>query len=177
MSTLSSRVKTAIREVPNFPIQGVSFKDITSLLLDASLSKEVSDRFIEEARKLNIDALCAIDSRGFIYGTSIAQALDIPMILIRKKGKLPGTTIAHSYDLEYGSATIEMHADDLPKGSRVLIHDDLLATGGTAAATAQLIEAAGSEVAGFSFIINLSFLPGHEKISSYASEIFSLVEY
>ena len=99
------------------------------------------------------------------------------MILIRKKGKLPGKTISHSYDLEYGSATIEMHEDDLPKGSRVLIHDDLLATGGTAEASAKLIESAGSEIAGFSFIINLSFLPGHQKISNYTSEIFSLVEY
>ena len=177
MNTLSERVKEIIREVPNFPIEGVSFKDITSLLLDASLSKEISDRFIEEAKKLKPDAVCAIDSRGFIYGTSIAQALDIPMILIRKKGKLPGKTITHSYDLEYGSATIEMHEDDLPKGSRVLIHDDLLATGGTAEASAKLIESAGSEIAGFSFIINLSFLPGHQKISNYTSEIFSLVEY
>lgn len=177
MSTLASRVKEAIREIPNFPIEGVNFKDITSLLLDASLSKEISDKFIEEARKIKPDALCAIDSRGFIYGTSIAQALDIPMILIRKKGKLPGQTISHSYNLEYGSATIEMHEDDLPKGSRVIIHDDLLATGGTATASAQLIKAAGSEVAGFSFIINLSFLPGYEKISSFTSEIFSLVEY
>jgi len=177
MDNLSKRVKETIREVPNFPIEGVNFKDITSLLLDASLSKEISERFIVEAKKVKPDVLCAIDSRGFIYGTSIAQALDIPMVLIRKKGKLPGKTISHSFDLEYGSATIEMHEDDLPQGSRVLIHDDLLATGGTAKASAELIKAAGSEVAGFSFIINLSFLPGHAQISNYTSEIFSLVEY
>ena len=94
---MSVRVKDSIREVPNFPIEGVNFKDITSLLLDASLSKEISARFIEEAKKLKPDVLCAIDSRGFIYGTSIAQALNIPMVLIRKKGKLPGKTISHSY--------------------------------------------------------------------------------
>lgn len=177
MSDLSSRVRGTIREVPDFPIKGVNFKDITSLLLDASLSSEILARFIEEARIVQPDVICAIDSRGFIYGTGIAQALGIPLVLVRKKGKLPCETIEYSYDLEYGSATLEIHKADLPKGSKVLVHDDLLATGGTAAATAALIESAGSQVVGYSFIINLTFLPGAEKISSHCDSIFSLVEY
>lgn len=177
MSDLSSRVKETIREVQDFPIEGVNFKDITSLLLDASLSKEILAKFIEEARRINPDVICAIDSRGFIYGTGIAQALDIPLILVRKKGKLPCETIEFSYDLEYGSATLEIHKNDLPTGSKVLVHDDLLATGGTASATASLIQKAGSEVIGYSFLINLSFLPGAQKISTHCDEIFALVEY
>jgi len=177
MSDLSARVREVIREVPDFPIEGVNFKDITSLLLDASLSKEILAKFIEEAKRVNPDVICAIDSRGFIYGTGIAQALNIPLILIRKKGKLPCETIEYSYDLEYGSATLEMHKQDLPPGSKVLVHDDLLATGGTAEATAALIEKAGSQVVGYSFLINLTFLPGAEKISKYCDEIYAMVEY
>lgn len=177
MSDLSSRVREVIREVPDFPIKGVNFKDITSLLLDATLSKEILAKFIEEAKRVKPDAICAIDSRGFIYGTGIAQALDIPLILIRKKGKLPGETIEYSYNLEYGSATLEIHKHDLPKGSKVLVHDDLLATGGTAEATASLIEKAGSQVIGYSFLINLTFLPGAEKISKHCDEIYAMVEY
>lgn len=177
MSDLTSRVKEAIREVPDFPIEGVNFKDITSVLLDASLSKEILARFIEEAKRVKPDVICAIDSRGFIYGTGIAQALNIPLILIRKKGKLPGETIEFSYDLEYGSATLEIHKHDLPTGSKVLVHDDLLATGGTASATASLIEKAGSKVIGYSFLINLTFLPGQDIIAKHCDDIFAMVEY
>lgn len=177
MSDLSERVRAVIREVQDFPIEGVNFKDITSLLLDASLSKEILAKFIEEAKRVNPDVICAIDSRGFIYGTGIAQALDIPLVLVRKKGKLPGETIEYSYDLEYGSATLEIHKHDLPAGSKVLVHDDLLATGGTASATASLIQKAGSQVIGYSFLINLSFLPGEEIIKEHCEDIFALVEY
>ncbi len=174
---ITQRVKEAIRDIPDFPIDGVVFKDITPLMLDAQLSRDISASFADHARGLKPDAICAIDSRGFIFGTGIAQALDIPLILIRKKGKLPGETIAYSYDLEYGSATLEIHKNDLKPGSRVLIHDDLLATGGTTAATAELIKQSGSEVIGFSFIVDLAFLNGKEKINKFSDNIFSLVAY
>lgn len=177
MESISERVKAAIRDIPDFPIEGVVFKDITPLMLDATLSRDISAAFAEHAKSLKPDAICAIDSRGFIFGTGIAQALDIPLILVRKKGKLPGETIAYSYDLEYGSATLEIHKNDLKPGSRVLIHDDLLATGGTTCATAELIKQSGSEVIGFSFIVDLAFLLGKEKIIKYCNEVFSLVEY
>ena len=177
METISNRVKEAIRDIPNFPIEGVVFKDITPLVLDAQLSRDISVAFAEHAKTLKPDAICAIDSRGFIFGTGIAQALDIPLLLVRKKGKLPGETLAFSYDLEYGSATLEIHKNDLKPGSKVLIHDDLLATGGTTSATAELIRQSGSEVVGFSFIVDLSFLDGKDKITKYSEQIFSLVEY
>ena len=176
-SDITDRVKAAIRDIPDFPIEGVVFKDITPLMLDAQLSRDISGAFVAHARRLKPDAICAIDSRGFIFGTGIAQELDIPLILVRKQGKLPGETIAYSYDLEYGSATLEIHKNDLKPGSRVLIHDDLLATGGTTSATAELIKQSGSEVIGFSFIVDLSFLLGKEMISKYSTEIFSLAEY
>jgi len=174
---ISKRVDAAIRDIPDFPIEGVVFKDITPLMLDAQLSRDISKAFADHARELKPDAICAIDSRGFIFGTGIAQELDIPLVLVRKKGKLPGETISFSYDLEYGSATLELHKHDLKPGSKVLIHDDLLATGGTTSATAELINQSGSEVIGFSFIIDLAFLNGKEKITGYTKNIFSLVEY
>jgi len=172
-----NRVATAIRDIPDFPIDGVVFKDITPLVLDAQLSRDISTAFADQARELMPDAICAIDSRGFIFGTGIAQALDIPLLLVRKKGKLPGETLAYSYDLEYGSATLEIHKNDLKPGSRVLIHDDLLATGGTTAATAEMIKQLGSEVVGFSFIVDLTFLGGRKKIETFSNNIFSLVAY
>ena len=177
MESINKRVKAAIRDIPDFPIEGVVFKDITPLVLDPGLSRDIATAFADHARILQPDAICAIDSRGFIFGTGIAQALDIPLILVRKKGKLPGETIAYSYDLEYGSATLEIHKNDLKPGSKVLIHDDLLATGGTTSATAELIKQSGSKVVGFSFIVDLKFLKGEERISQYSDEIFSLVEY
>lgn len=177
MSSISERVSAAIRDIPDFPIEGVVFKDITPLLIDAQLSRDISTAFAGHAKSLKPDAICAIDSRGFIFGTGIAQALDIPLLLVRKKGKLPGETLAYSYDLEYGSATLEIHKNDLKPGSNVLIHDDLLATGGTTSATAELIKQSGSEVIGFSFIVDLAFLNGADKIKKYSDNIFSLVEY
>ena len=171
------RVKKGIREVPDFPKEGIVFKDITSLFLDPQLCKEISAVFIEEAKKVKPDVIAAVDSRGFLFGPIIAQALDIPLVLIRKKGKLPGPTVASTYDLEYGSATIEMHSQDIPEGSRVLIHDDLLATGGTTLAAAALVNECKSEVVGFSFLIHLEFLEGREKLLGITEEIYSMVSF
>jgi len=174
---LQEKVKARIRDVHDFPKEGIIFKDITSLFLHPELSKELTKAFVEDAKGLKLDAICAIDSRGFLLGTGIAQALDLPLILIRKRGKLPGKTISQSYDLEYGSATLEMHIDDLKPGSSVLIHDDLLATGGTAQAAAELIKTAGSQVSGFSFIVSLLFLPGMDRLKNYTNNIFTVASY
>jgi len=175
--SIGQRVKSAIRDVPDFPKEGIIFKDISSIFLDPALSKEIGEEFTREAAKLNPDAICAVDSRGFLFGPIIAQNLNIPLILIRKKGKLPGKTIAASYDLEYGSATIEMHVDDLPVGSKVLIHYDLLATGGTTKAAAELVQKTNSKIVGFSFLLHLGFLDGKNKLQPFSKDIYSMVEY
>jgi adenine phosphoribosyltransferase len=174
---LQTRIKSTIKDIPNFPKEGIIFKDITPLLLDSELSKDITQAFAEHARKLNIDMICGLESRGFLFGNSIAQALGVPFVLIRKAGKLPRATEAFAYDLEYGSAVIEVHREDIPKGSRVLIHDDLLATGGTAFAAAALVEKLEAEVVGFSFIVELSFLNGRDRILPFCEEICALVRY
>ena len=174
---LEKQIKAAIRDVPDFPKKGIIFKDITPIFLDASLSKAITDAFVEHARTLNIDVVCGLESRGFLFGVGIAQALNVPFVLLRKKGKLPRATIEQSYDLEYGQAIIEAHLDDIPRSSRVLIHDDLLATVGTAVAAAELIQKLDAKVAGFSFLVELSFLKGSEKTKLYSSNIKSLVLY
>ncbi len=176
-NNLTERVKLAIRDVPDFPKEGIVFKDITSVFLDPALSRDIAQEFILEAKKIEPDFIAAVDSRGFLFGPIIAQALDIPLLLIRKKGKLPGPTVETSYDLEYGTASIEMHINDIPKGSRVLIHDDLLATGGTTLAAAKLVETCESEVVGFSFLLHLGFLDGKEKLDAITQNIYSMVTY
>ncbi|MFT5833806.1 MAG: adenine phosphoribosyltransferase, partial [Cognaticolwellia sp.] len=147
------------------------------LLLDSQLSKDITEAFVEHAQSLEIDMICGLESRGFLFGNSIAQALGVPFVLIRKQGKLPRETETFAYDLEYGSAVVEVHREDIPKGSRVLIHDDLLATGGTAFAAASLIQKLEAEVVGFSFIIELSFLNGKDRILPFSQNICALVTY
>ena len=125
----------------------------------------------------DLDAVAGIESRGFLFGYPLAMKLGVPFILIRKKGKLPHTTISVSYDLEYGSATIEMHIDAVSSGQQILIHDDLLATGGSASAAGKLIEKAGGQVAGFNFLVSLEFLNGNEKLKEFSNNITNLVAY
>ena len=173
---LEEKIKKAIRDVEDFPKPGILFKDITPILLDPVLMGEVVDALAESA-KGKVDVVCAVESRGFFFGTLIAQRLGVPFIPIRKEGKLPGNTIAYNYDLEYGSATIELHKGHLKAGQRVLIHDDLIATGGTVAAAAELVLREGGKVAAFSFLVNLTFLNGTEKLDKYNAEIISLVNY
>ena len=175
--TLEARIKDAIREVPDFPKPGIMFKDIMPIMRDPELCKAITDSFCESMQHLKLDALCAIESRGFFFGPMICQKLNIPFIPIRKKGKLPGDTVSYSYDLEYGSATVEIHKDVVESGMRVMVHDDLLATGGTAAAAAELMHSQNAIVAGFSFLVNLSFLKGEEKLKTYATDFIHLVEY
>jgi adenine phosphoribosyltransferase len=163
-------LKTFLRDVPDFPKPGIIFKDMTPLLADPSARKHVLDAMVEKYRSEKIDAIAAVEARGFIFGTMLASALNVPFIPVRKSGKLPYKKVHQSYSLEYGTATLEMHEDSVKPGWRVLVHDDLLATGGTAAAAAAMIQELKGEVAGFSFIINLAYLPGEKNLT----ERFSL---
>ena len=175
--TIEEKLKTAIRDVPNFPKEGIVFKDITPIMQNAQLSNEVLDEMVNMYKDQNLDAVAGIESRGFLFGYPLAMRLGIPFILIRKKGKLPYEKISHDYDLEYGSATIEMHTDAIGPNQKVLIHDDLLATGGSAEAAAHLIEKSGGKVAGFNFLVSLEFLQGTEKLRHFSDNITSFVSY
>ena len=159
---LEDEIKSLLRDVPDFPKPGVLFKDITPLLSNPLARRRVVQAVASHFASDNIHALVAVEARGFIFGSLIAQELNIPFIPIRKAGKLPFEKITEEYALEYGTAAIEMHTDAFPAGCRLLLHDDLLATGGTATAAGHLVQHLGGVVAGYSFIINLSFLPGEQ---------------
>ena len=164
-----------IRNVPDFPVKGIQFKDITTLAKDHSAFKESCDRIIKKYIKKGIDKVAAIEARGYVWGGVIAYQLDAGFILIRKPGKLPAETLSEEYELEYGTDKIEMHADAIEKGDRVLLFDDLLATGGTAKAACKLIEKAGASVQGIAFIIELTgSLHGRDKLEGY--DVMSLIE-
>ena len=162
--SLTDQLKSTIRDVEGYPRPGIVFKDITPVLANAALTKSIVEHMASYYRDKQIDAIAAIEARGFILGSILAHELACSFIPVRKTGKLPYTTRRQRYDLEYGSAEIEMHTDAISAGSRVLIHDDLLATGGTATAAGKLVKSFGGEIAGFSFLINLSFLPGSKLI-------------
>jgi len=174
---ISTRLKKVIRDVPDFPKPGIIFKDITPILLDPQLTRDIIDEMVKHVKDLNLDAIVGIESRGFWFGIMLANKLELPFIPIRKKGKLPYNTVSYSYDLEYGSAEIEMHEDEIKEDWNVLIHDDLLATGGTACAAAELIKMQNGNVAGFSFVVDLTFLNGSDIIKKYSENIFNLVIY
>lgn len=175
--TLEENLKSVIRDVPDFPKPGILFKDISTIMLDSKLSKEVLTHLKDLYQAESIDAVAGIESRGFLFGYPLAMELGVPFILIRKKGKLPYKKRSHSYELEYGSAVIEMHEDAVKKGQKVLIHDDLLATGGSASAAAELIKKCGGSVFGFNFLVALDFLKGDEKLKNHSSNIINLVRY
>ena len=174
---ISNKIKEIIRDVPDFPKPGIIFKDITPILLDAQLTRDLIDEMVNQVQALKLDAVVGIESRGFWFGIMLANQLNIPFIPIRKKGKLPYKTVSYSYDLEYGSAEIEMHEDAIKENWNVLIHDDLLATGGTSCAAAEIIKMQNGNVAGFSFVVNLTFLNGSVKLKKYSENIFNLVNY
>lgn len=177
MSDLNNRIRHAIRDVADFPKEGIVFKDITPILLDSQLSADIIESLAEQFGTMDIDAVAGVESRGFFFGFPLAMALGVPFIPVRKQGKLPYQTVAHSYDLEYGSAVVEMHSDVIQKGMRVLIHDDLLATGGTAGAAAELVVKQKGAVAAFSFVVELGFLKGAEKLDRYSVPLHSMVKY
>ncbi len=174
---IEARLKAAIRAVPDFPKPGILFRDITPVLEQPLLCNAAVQSFKDALLTFPVDAIAGIESRGFLFGMPLALALGVPFVTVRKKGKLPWRTVSYSYDLEYGSAEVEMHMDAVRPGMRVLVHDDLLATGGTAAAAAELIRMQGGTVVAFSFLIELSFLQGVERLRPYNSEIIRLVTY
>ena len=168
-------LKSVIREFPDFPKKGVLFRDISPVLKDPRALKFVVDQFYEIYKNKNVDLIAGIESRGFIFASALAIRFGKGCVMIRKQGKLPGKTITLAYDIEYGSATMEIQQDAVSKGQNVLIADDLIATGGTAKAAAQLIERLGGKVAGFAFVVELGDLKGRDLIKNY--EIHSLVSY
>jgi adenine phosphoribosyltransferase len=174
---LDSEINKIIREVVDFPKKGISFKDITPLLMDKVISDKIINEFIKRVEHLKIDAIVGVESRGFLYGFLLANKMRIPFVPIRKSGKLPRETLKYKYDLEYGSSEIEIHTNDIQENWNVLIHDDLLATGGTACAVAELIKLSNANVAGFAFVVSLNYLKPNERLISYSSNIISLVEY
>jgi adenine phosphoribosyltransferase len=174
---ISEAIDNTVREVPDFPKPGIMFKDITPILKNVELTNAIVNEVVDTFKSTKIDAVIGIESRGFLFGMAIAQAMKVPFCMVRKKGKLPGKTIEYSYDLEYGNATVEMHENEIDPNWNVLIHDDLLATGGTACAAAELVIKQGGKVAGFNFIIGLDFLRGIDKLQHYSTNIVSLKTY
>lgn len=174
---LTQKIKNTIRDVADFPKPGILFKDITPIFQNQELCTQITDEFAKQLQGKNIHAIVGIESRGFLFGFALANKMNIPFVLLRKAGKLPYKKISLEYDLEYGSATIEMQVDDIKADWNVIIHDDLLATGGTAEAAAKLIQMQKANVAGFNFVVELDFLKGKEKLMPYSKEIFSLVNY
>lgn len=173
---LEGYIKRTVRDIPDFPKPGILFKDITPIFQDQVLCNEIVDGFIKSMTS-KPDAIVGIESRGFLFGFLLANKLNIPFILVRKAGKLPYQTISHEYTLEYGTAKIEMHIDSVKPGWNVVIHDDLLATGGTAEATAVLVEKQGAKVSAFTFVIGLEFLNGKEKLNKHTNQIICLAQY
>ncbi len=175
--TIEEQIKSVIRDVPNFPKEGIIFKDISTIMLDPNLSNNILDHLVNVYQKMDFDVVAGIESRGFLFGYALAIRLNKPFVLIRKKGKLPYDKISFDYALEYGTATIEMHTDAIQEGQKVLIHDDLLATGGSAEAAAKLVQQAGGEIAGFNFLVALDFLNGSQKLSIISDNIINLAVY
>jgi len=174
---MTDPIREAIRNVPDFPKPGILFKDITPLLQDPALGKLIVKQFIEKLAGIKVDAILGVESRGFLFGYMLAVEMGVPFVPVRKSGKLPWKTIGIDYALEYGTARIEMHEDAIKAGMKVVVHDDLLATGGTAGATAQLVKMMKAEVSAFTFVVELDFLEGRKSLSTYSREIISLVNY
>ena len=170
-------LKKYIRSIPDYPKKGILFRDITTLIKDPKAFKFTNDKIIEIAKKMQFDKVAAIESRGFVFASAVSYVLNKPFILLRKKNKLPGETYSVDFTLEYGDATIEVHKDSISKGEKVLIIDDLIATGGTADAAAKLIGKSGGNVAGFVFVINLFDLPGNNLLKKKGFKTECLIEF
>ncbi len=168
-------LKQKIRNIPNFPKPGIVFRDITTLLDDTEAFKKVIDIYADHFKDKDINKIVAIESRGFIFGGALAYKMDAAFVPVRKLGKLPGETIKKEYELEYGVDALEMHRDAIESGDQVLIVDDLMATGGTLAATCGMVEKLGAGIAGIAVLIELSFLKGQEKFQKY--DYLPLIKY
>jgi adenine phosphoribosyltransferase len=168
-------VRARIRDVPDFPVPGVLFRDITPLLADAAAFNWTIERLAERITPHRADAIVAIESRGFLFGAALGARMELPLQIVRKPGKLPYKTVGVAYELEYGTDTVEAHEDAFSPGSRYALVDDLIATGGTAAATVELVESRQASIACCAFVIELSFLNGRDKIARYPVE--ALLQY
>jgi len=169
------RLRAAVRDVPNFPKHGIVFKDITPILVDATLFRDSIECFLERCRALPVDKIVGIDARGFLFGAAVAYALEVGFVPIRKKGKLPFKTASAAYSLEYGDAEMQMHIDSIEPGEKIVLIDDLLATGGTSAAAAALIRKAGGELLEAQFLIELEFLHGRPRLEP--TPVVSFLKY
>jgi len=174
---INKEIEQKIRTISNFPKDGINFKDITPLLLDSRLSERIVDIFINKLKDLRVDAVVGIESRGFLYGFLLAHRLKVPFVPIRKAGKLPGDTLKYKYSLEYGYSEMEIHKFDIKKDWNVVIHDDLLATGGTAVAASELITQLNANISAFTFVIELGNLSGIKHLRKYSNNIISLMNY
>jgi len=174
---IEQQIKTAVRDIPDFPKPGIVFKDITPILKDPVLCESIIDAFIEKLKGTRIDVVAGVESRGFLFGLTLATKLGVPFVPVRKAGKLPYTIKQRVYELEYGTAIIEMHTDAFEPGQHILLHDDLLATGGTVTAASDLIKEMGGIVSGFTFVVGLGFLNGRERIEPINDNIIVLAEY
>ena len=170
-------LKKYIRSIPDYPKKGILFRDITTLIKNAEAFKYTNDRIIELSKKIQFDKVAAIESRGFVFASTVSYQLGKPFVLLRKKNKLPAETHSVNFELEYGKATIEVHKDSISKDEKILIIDDLIATGGTAEAAAKLVEISGGQVAGFIFVISLFDLPGGKLLNQKGYKTHSLVEF
>ena len=168
-------LKDVIRDVKDFPKPGIVFKDITPLLLRPELFAHTVDRLADFTRQKESDVVLAAEARGYLWGAAVAYKLALPLVIVRKIGKLPHKTISHTYELEYGTDTLEIHEDAIRKGQRVMLVDDLLATGGTIEACAKLVERLDGVIAGCAFVIELSFLKGREKLKDY--DVFRIIDF
>ena len=170
-------LKDYIRSIPDYPKKGILFRDITTLIKDEKAFKETIDKIIERSKRFKIDKIAAIESRGFVFASAVSYLLDKPFIMLRKKNKLPAETYSTDFELEYGTATIEVHKDSITKNDSVLIIDDLIATGGTAKAAAKLVKISGGNVAGFIFVINLFDLGGSDNLKKENYIVENLIEF
>jgi len=168
-------LRNLIRDVPDFPKPGIVFKDITTLTKNPEGFRAAVDAMAERYADANIDLVVGIESRGFVFGAAVAYKMGVGFVPARKPGKLPAQTVSAEYELEYGTDALEIHKDAIGEGQRILIVDDLLATGGTAAATAKLVSGLGGDIVAITFLIDLAFLKGRDKLAGY--EVFSLIEY
>ncbi|MDE2686255.1 MAG: adenine phosphoribosyltransferase [Chloroflexota bacterium] len=171
------QLNSYIRTIQDFPVPGISFKDITPLLADADALQYAVDRMLEQCEPMRPDVIVSVEARGFLLAAPMAYRLGKPLVPVRKQGKLPYEKFSTSYDLEYGTGTLQIHTDAISDGQRALIVDDLLATGGTVSATAELVRECGGNIAGYAFLIELSFLDGRNKLGGVDVDIVSLITY
>ena len=170
-------LKEYIRSIPDYPKKGILFRDITTLIKDADAFKETINQIVDRSKNFKIDKIAAIESRGFVFASAVSYILKKPFIMLRKKNKLPAETYATEFELEYGTATIEVHKDSIAENDSVLIIDDLIATGGTAEGAAKLVKMSGGNIAGFIFVINLFDLGGCDKLKKSNYRVENLIEF